>query len=454
MVFKRFRLVSWVTKAFLNRHGRLIIVGFLVGIVAFFGVFKLLPYLPQPKKTEKIAWVGRYDVNNLPVEVLNYLSIGLTTVTNDGRVAPGLASNWQISDEGKTYTFTLDDDLFWADHTTLKVEDINLHIADVLEEVVDEKTLRLKLKEPFSPFLTIVSQPIFKEDLLGVGPYKLRRIKKQGNLVEKIFLSGPDQNIVFVFYPTQQAAWIGYQLGEVDILPYLVTDFLQEQWQSHVQVEEKIDKQKYLGLFFNTEYSLLNDKNIRQGLAYAIADKSGEGLRATGSISPLSWAYNPEVKLYEFDAQKALEILKDTVKDEKLKISTSQSFLTQAEKIKSSWEEVLGLKVEIEVINFLSPDYQVFLGLQQIPADPDQYLFWHSTRAENITHLKSPKIDKLLEDGRKIADLETRKEKYWDFQKTLSEECPVVFLSHPTTFTYSRQPLTWPLSSFFQKPAN
>ena len=71
-------------------------------------------------------------------------------------------------------------------------------------------------------------------------------------------------------------------------------------------------------------------------------------------------------------------------------------------------------------------------------------MLWHSTRQENITNLKNPKIDKLLEDGRRMADLEDRKEKYFEFQKVLSEESPVVFLSHPTIYSIRRKKIfTW-----------
>ena len=45
-----------------------------------------------------------------------------------------------------------------------------------------------------------------------------------------------------------------------------------------------------------------------------------------------------------------------------------------------------------------------------IPEDPDQYSIWHSTQdATNITHYESPRIDKLLEDGRSEIDTESRR---------------------------------------------
>ncbi len=438
MVFIKFRLISWVTKAFLNKHAKVILISSVLGILVFFLIYKLFPYLPQLKPKKRVAKIGRCEVDKLPDEILGYLSIGLTTLAQDGSTTPGLAKSWIISEDGLQYTFMLNDDIFWQDGTKVKAEQINLNFSEVEKEVIDEKTLKFKLKEPYAPFLTTVSKPVFKKNYLGVGPYALKRIKKQGNLVEKIILISDKEELSFRFYATNQSAILGFKLGEVDVLDGLLENSLNQDWQEKVNIENRIAKDQFLGLFFNTENGFLKDKNVRQALAYAIKDKPQGEERATGPISPLSWAYTEQVKLYQFNQKNAQELLIDSGK-EKVKIATTQPFLGLAEKIKASWEEVLNLESEIEVVNTLSSDYQVFLGIQEIPSDPDQYLFWHSTRPENITHLKSPKIDKILEDARKTLNQEERKEKYFDLQKSLSEECPVVFLSHPQVFKITRK---------------
>jgi len=54
-----------------------------------------------------------------------------------------------------------------------------------------------------------------------------------------------------------------------------------------------------------------------------------------------------------------------------------------------------------------------------------------STVLKNITKYNDPRIDKLLEDGRMTSDEERRKELYFDFQKSLTEDLPAIFLYHP-----------------------
>jgi len=94
--------------------------------------------------------------------------------------------------------------------------------------------------------------------------------------------------------------------------------------------------------------------------------------------------------------------------------------------------------VEIGAFREIGEDFDVLLAVQEIPRDPDQYHLWHSTQPGNITNFWNPRIDKLLEDGRRISSLEERKKIYFDFQRFLVEEAPVVFLYYPTSYEISR----------------
>jgi len=60
-------------------------------------------------------------------------------------------------------------------------------------------------------------------------------------------------------------------------------------------------------------------------------------------------------------------------------------------------------------------------------------VLWHSTQVQNsnITGIRSPKLDKLLEDARKTSDTKGRKEQYQLFTTLLLDEAPAVFLYYP-----------------------
>ena len=138
-------------------------------------------------------------------------------------------------------------------------------------------------------------------------------------------------------------------------------------------------------------------------MTYAI-NKKNLGERALSPISPDSWAYNPQVKDYLFDLQKASEILKDLPSDvgkTKVTLITTPELLTTAEKIGRNWSEI-GIETSVVISSFVPSEFQAYLTVLDIPTDPDQYSLWHSTQTTtNISKYVSPRIDKLLEEGRK-----------------------------------------------------
>lgn len=445
LFFRKIRFFWNLLKAFLKKHYFAFLGSLVLGITIFFILSKITPFLidriPEIKRTQKIGLVGKFRVEELPLEVLNYTSLGLTQTLEDGSVQAGLAQSWQVDDEGKKYTFKLKDKIFWQDGSPIKSQDINYQFKGLEKEIIDEKNFIFRLSEPLSPFLNIVSRPVFKKGLIGAGPYKVKNIKKEGGTVRSLTVSGPGEKLVFRFYPTEGAAVTGFKLGEVDVLENFLTNPFSDQWQAGLDIKEKVRANQFVALYFNTKDDNLGDKTLRQALAYSLQKNYSH--RALSPINPESWAFNPKIKAYDFSEEKAKEFYEKAREESEeslvLELVVPETFLQEAEGIKKSWEEVLGVQTDIKVINALPPDFQVILTAQEIPLDPDQYALWHSTQGGNITHFESPKIDKLLEDARKILDQTERKEKYFDFQKTLVEEVPVIFLYHPTVYTIKRK---------------
>jgi len=439
---RKIRFLLRLLKAFVKRHFRLVLAGFLAGTLAFFLVPKILPFLPKKTPTFKIGILGRFQSDEIPVSIQREISQGLTVLSEDGTAISDIATSWQQDKEAKTYTFHLKKDVRWHDKSILKASDVNYNFRDVQVEVKDDQTLIFKLGESFSPFPTVVSRPIFKKGLIGTGNYKVKKVTQTGKYLNSIFLQslkGHEPNLLFRFYPTEEALRIGFKLGEIDTLEDLLELGELKNWPG-TTATSTLHFNRFVTLFFNTSDDFLGDKGIRQALAYAISKKEGEE-RALGPISPLSWAYNSDVKPYEKDLDHARSLLKNALegkenKEIHLTLSSVPSLLDEAEKIKKEWEE-LGIKVEVRSFS-PGEDFQILLAIQEVPLDPDQYTLWHSTQEGNLTKFKSPRVDKLLEDGRRVSDQEERKQIYYDFQRFLVEEVPAVFLYYPTTWTLKR----------------
>lgn len=451
-MIKKFRVTYWMLRGFLRRHNRLLVVGIFFGILLSLGIPRLLPFLPQTRLKEKIGIIGRPTLSQLPLSIQNEISLGLTQLSPSGEAIPSLSSSYSIEDSGKRYRFRLRTNAVWHDGKAFTSDDINYSFSDVTMQAVSADEVVFELKEPFAPFPTVVSQPLFRSTrsrlfpqrlrLLGLGSMRVSKIVRNGQLISELVLDSSQSVKRYRFYPTQEAAIMAFKLGEVDEIQELSSASELGRW-PNVIVEPVVHPDRYVALFFNTVDPALEDKSVRQALAYTTPEKGDPPTRAISPVNPNSWAYNPQVKPYDFDLGAARRLLSPENNGEALKVpqtlelTTTLPYLALAEDIKAEWMK-LGVTTTIKVVSFLPETFQVLLIAQEIPTDPDQYSLWHSTQATNLTHYNSPKVDKLLEDGRKTLEINERTLIYQDFQRFLVEDSPAVFLFHHQTFTLKR----------------
>ncbi|MEJ2347714.1 MAG: ABC transporter substrate-binding protein [Patescibacteria group bacterium] len=436
------RYLIRLLRAFLGRFKGLLLAGVILGIVFFILLRVLGPQL-FASKVEKIGLTGRFRTDNLPVSILELVSDGLTKLDESGIVEPSLASSWETPDKGKTWTFHLKEGVLWQDGKEVTSKNINYDFSDVEIELPDERTITFKLQDPYSPFPAVVSRPTFKKGLLGTGEWEVKKATIAGGYVQELILTkkGGGKK-VFRFYPTEERTKLAYKLGQVDTISNIYNPTPFDSWKT-AEILEGPNRGQVVSIFFNVQDSMLSEKSLRQALTYAIDKKSFKGERAYGPISPDSWAYNPQVKTYSYDPDRAKELIEELPEEQtanmEIKLVTTPVLLPQAEKIAKFWEEV-GVKTVLQVSSGVPADYQALLAVFDIPKDPDQYSIWHSTQpATNISNYQSPRIDKLLEDGRLELITEERRKIYLDFQRYLVEDSPAAFLYHPISYTVNRK---------------
>ncbi len=104
-------------------------------------------------------------------DIVSLLFRGLTRTDAAGNVVPDVASGWEVSADGLSYTFRLRNDVYWSDGLPVTAADVLYTIGAVQDpsftanpslsafwrtvamEVVDDYTIRFQLTEPFAPFL-------------------------------------------------------------------------------------------------------------------------------------------------------------------------------------------------------------------------------------------------------------------------------------------------------------
>lgn len=419
----------------------LILISVGLGVSLFLLLGYLLPAF-LGSRPAKIGIAGRFSPGSLPSEILERAGNGLTSVDEKGNVQPNLASSWEPKDNGKEWIFKLNEALKWQDGSEVKSEDIKYEFSDVKTEYPDEKTIVFKLQNPYSVFPVAVSKPVFKKGLLGTGEWKVKKVSVANGFVSQISLASEEGTLIYKIYATEERLKLAFKLGEIDEMRGLLTKAPFDSWKT-AEIKEEAGKSEIVTLFINTQDPLLSEKTLRQALAYAIKKDGFEGERAISPISEDSWAFNSQVKPYEYDPEKAkktISELPDEIKEKiNINLSTTPLLLPVAEKIVRDWKDA-GIPASVQVSTSIPQEYQVLLAIFDSPKDPDQYSIWHSTQTStNITKYQSPRIDKLLEDGRTTTDQEERRRIYLDFQRFLVEDSPAIFLYYPKIYNISRK---------------
>ncbi len=392
-----------------------------------------------PANIIRIGLIGTYQEHDLPIEVTKLLSSGLVEASSDGRIKPNLVSGWETNNDATIFKFKLKD-LKWTDGAVVKSSDLEFNIPNTNVSYPDEKTIQFDLKESYSPLPSLLTKPVFRRGtLVGIGSYRIKKIEKSRIFITKINLEpldGKSPIIVIRFYPSEKVAITGFNLGEVQALMGLSNPKLINT-NSLISIKRKVDYSKIVTILFQTTDSLLHNRSLRQALSYQTPKIENEEV-ANNPFPPQSWARNADAKEYlsnPEEAKVALERAKSSLSEDKLNSELILTSTPNSEEVGKvvvdSWKK-LGLDSKLRVESGIPQNFQALLITQSIPVDPDQYFLWHATQTKtNLTKYDSKRVDKDLEDGRKIIAEDERKAKYFDFQKTLLEDAPAIFLYFP-----------------------
>ncbi|WP_336774792.1 peptide ABC transporter substrate-binding protein [Paenibacillus sp. MMO-58] len=267
--------------------------------------------------------------------VVNGLFEGLTRKDEKGDVVPAVAKEWKISDDGKTYTFTIRDDAKWSngdpvtagdfEYAWKRALDPNLKPAasayayqlyyiknaeayntgtdgsvkadDVGVKAIDDHTLQVELNSPTPYFLGLMSFTVFypvhksvKENeqwatdvstLVSNGPFKISEWKKNNSITiakndnyyakDDIKLS----KVVFSEVNDSNTELSMYQTGELDYAGMPTGLIPNEQFPTLKQNnpdEFKIQGSASIYYYlFNTTQKPYDNEKIRQALSMAIS---------------------------------------------------------------------------------------------------------------------------------------------------------------------------------------
>lgn len=446
MNLKAVKLLLLIIWEYLKRNFQwaafiLLVVFIFAGVQIKFNLF----YAPD---VVKIGLIGTYQEHDLPEEVTKLVSTSLVEAGKDGKIWPKSVTGWEVNDDATRFKFKLKE-IYFSNHTKVKSSDLEFAIPNTTITYPDNSTIQFDLKEPYSPLPSLLTKPFFKKGtLLGTGPYKISKTEKSRIFITKITLRAEDPSLPTIyirFYPNEKVAVTGFNLGEVQVLAGVTNPSL---FASNplINLKAQTNYSKIVTILFQTTDPLLRSRSLRQALAYQTPKIVG--FETANNPYPANfWAYDPDAKKYlssPKEAREALERAKSQLPEDKLRgeiiLTTTPSLGEIGKNIIASWKQ-LDFDAKIRIESGIPQNFQALLITQNVPADPDQYSLWHATQTKtNLTKYDSKRVDKDLEDGRKIITEQERKAKYYDFQKTLLEDAPAVFLYFPKqTIIYLRK---------------
>lgn len=436
--FRPLRLWLLIAIKILKRNSRWLGLGLLLIFLSIFLQIKFT-FFHDPNAIS-IGFIGTYQEHDLPSEVLNLVSEPIVKPDENGKFLPNLVTGWETNNDATSFKFKLKDNLKWADGSPIYSKDLVFVIPNVDIKTPDDKVIEFYLKEPYSPLPSLLTKPVFKKgSMTGVGPYIITKIEKSRIFITKIELQPIDLKLpkVFIrFYPTEKVAITGFNLGEVQAL-FGFSNPNAFSANPQAGLKQQVDYSKIVSILFQTKDPLLSNRSLRQALGFITPKIEGEEV-ADNPYPPKLWAYDPDAKKYlsnSKEAEGAMSRAKSSIPEEKLNqeiiLTATPNLEETGNKVVREWRS-LGLDVKLRIESGIAQNFQALLITQSIPKDPDQYSLWHATQEKtNFTKYDSKRADKDLEDGRKIIEEDKRKEKYFDFQKTLLEDVPAIFLYFP-----------------------
>jgi peptide/nickel transport system substrate-binding protein len=449
--------------------------------------------------------------------VVDLIFDGLVKNDASGQVIPNIAKEWVVSEDKLTYTFTLKDGVKFSDGTPVTAEDVEFTYECVANanydgsrgywvsdfvgvdefkagtatkisgiEVVDAKTIKFTVKTPNVAKIWDFAVGILSKEYyafseyselkaknttpMGAGPFKFKEYlpdqyceleRNDGYHAGKAKLDG-----VIIKIVPEETKIAAVDAGDI----HLAQVTANKDNYDAIVAAANADVQRYVGngynyIGLNLVNPKLSDKRVRQALAYGLNraqfienEYKGLAVVCQGPVSPVSWAYpgNDELNLYEFNPDKAKELLDDAgwvvgsdgyrYKDgTKLtltwtaytEVAWPQNLIALAT---DNWKQI-GVELKSELLDFNSVATKVFdeqnfemwnMGWS-LSIDPDPTgIFGEDQKVKggfNAGQFTNARAYEIFELQKKEYDQDARKALLKEWAVIANEELPYIFMA-------------------------
>lgn len=358
-------------------------------------------------------------------------------------------------------------------------------------ELISFKILPAKYIEELNTFNILTIEPFINSNPIGTGKFKLDdagsdfiQLTRNEDYYKRSEIPKIEK-IRFQFFSELDSVLKAISTGQIHSIAGLSSTELGKLKTARNLNVYKTDViyTQYYGMYFNLSESgpeIFKDKKVRQAISaainrdYLVEILEQDAEKTLGPIPKESFAYADNITRYDYNFEQANQLLDEagwnyedgnrfrSKNGETLEFKLLALENIDRNKVSDSIVddlESIGISVEIvrkpylELVNqhVLTRNFPAMLFGVSTFVDPDRYEFFHSSQiihpglnlssyasAEETVRVNDdneietiPEVDVRLEEGRSFEDIEERVKAYYDFQRIVAEESPVVFLYHP-----------------------
>ena len=476
---------------------------FVVSIFIVGFVLCLTPFNARADIDELNIGIG-VDADTLnPHEQSTSLSINICELIYDtlffqapgGRLKPRLATKYEVSQDRLNYTIHLRKGVRFSDGTPFNANSMKLNLdralnpklraplrftLGMIEEVrvVDEYSIRIRIKYPFAPFASTLSMAIlspispaaikkYKGDVrrhpVGAGPYVLREWVKGERivLVRNRAYFGPRptvKKIIFKIIPEAATRESMLSAGKIDICYKPSQAHVKAlEADQNITVEMPLNTRTII-IGLNFKKGVTKNKRVRQAFNYAVNKKEivkkilfNMAIPMEGPTSPILFGFHKMAHQYDYNPSKAKELLKKANFDfsRTIHIRTSQGrypFDKQVSEAIQVYLRAIGVKAELRIYDWttyvadlLQPidktELEIFYlawGPMVLDADMSLYGQFHSSmnppEGLGASHYSNQEYDKLIQATRLEHDPDKRLALFKKASEIVWDDCPWIWL--------------------------
>jgi len=300
-------------------------------------------------------------LNDVDNDLTHLIFSSLFKYDVNGKLIKDLADDYQISEDGKTYTVKIKDDVKWQNGSKLTADDIvftftaikdpaynsplRASISGVTIEKKDDRTVIFTLPERYSPFPALLTFGILPAEIwgeippesaflaepnlkpIGSGPFEFKSLVKDKSGNVKSYTLMPNKNyygkkpflkeIIFKFYADSTEAGNALSENSIDGLNNLSFDEQGGLLTKNSLNFYQLNLPRIKGIFFNKDKNpFLKDVKVRQALAFATPREdiinqvmNGQAKAAHGPLPDSNFVYDDTIEKYDFDSAHAASLL-------------------------------------------------------------------------------------------------------------------------------------------------